>query len=216
MANSDVVVDVNQPDPNGKKNNNRTWVIVIVLVLLLPLCCCCSIFFAVPFTTNFMQSFTEEFQKELENSVIITSPVTENGQNTESSQQSVVIPVGEEKVNGDMTITLKTVENPHVYTNSLYNVDAGEKLVAVEVEMRNNGTLSESINPYFYQLRDDEGNLYDKSFLFAREPEFISGTLEPGGIVSGWITFVVRENSTGLVLTQEDPLTGNIIEFQLS
>lgn len=209
-------VNSSQTASTDKKKSNNTLIIVIAVVALLLLCCCCSFLFLSSSSVEILEGVQKELEKELEEMESELEQEVETGlDNTLPSEGSVVITVGEEKTNENVAVTLMTIENPFVYTGTLYNVSEGEKLVAVEVEMRNDGTLSEPVDPSFFQLRDSMGNTYEKSLMIARNPKLSSGTLEPGGVVSGWITFSVRESSTGFVLINEDAATGNQIEFQL-
>lgn len=205
-----------QSVPAPKKRGSNTVIIIFAIFLLLILCCCCSFFFLLSSSSSFIEEVQKEVEKELENSLQVTIPANIGTQDPglQPTEESVSYTINERQVNENMAVTLLTVEDPYVPTNT-YGLSEDDKLVAVEVRISNDGILSESVNPYFFQLRDSMGNTYEKSLFFAREPELRSGTLEPGGVLSGWITFAVKESSTGFVLINEDATTGNQIEFQL-
>lgn len=209
-------VHSSQPVPAPKKKGSNTVIIILAIFLLLILCCCCSFFFLVSSSSSYIEGIQKEVEKELENSLQVTIPANIGTQDSglQSTEKSVSRIINEKQVNGNVTVTLLTVEDPYVPT-STYGLSEDDKLVAVEVRISNDGTEDELVGSYSFQLEDGFGETQNEAYLYSRAPEFSSKTLEPGDITSGWVTFIVSKDSTDLVLIHEDMVTGNQVEFQL-
>lgn len=209
-------VHSSQPVTATKKRGSNTVIIILAVFLLLILCCCCSFFFLLFSSSSFIEEVQKEVEKELENSLQVTIPANIGTQDSglQPTEESVSRTINEEQTNGNMTVTLLTVEDPYVPT-STYGLSEDDKLVAVEVRISNDGTKNELVSSYSFQLEDSFGEVQNEAYLYSRIPEFSSKTLEPGDVASGWVTFIVSKDSTDLVLIHEDMVTGNQVEFQL-
>lgn len=206
--------ETTQASDKSSKKNNKILALVIALFVFLLLCCCCSFFGSSllgDFATGFQQGFTEEYEKSLnENGVYPTKDLFGNTENLTTYS------IGEAAENGDLSIKVVNVEDPFLYTGEFYKTEAGNKLVAVEVELTNISDTLESVSPYYFKVKDQDNYEYDYQYGTVKEPVLSSGTLNPDESVKGWVTFSVPEDTTQLLLTNEDFLSNSKIEIELN
>jgi hypothetical protein len=81
--------------------------------------------------------------------------------------------------------------------------DEGYTFLVIEVIIENTGKRDElPYNPLYFSIKDNEGFEYNTSF-FSANPSLKSGTILKGDKVRGLVTFEIRSNSSGLVVTYE-------------
>lgn len=204
----------------AKNNNKKVVLIILGVVLFLLLCCCCGPFIWSSLFGAQYQSDYYDFLNNLENEINENAENLEYDYDTEtnSSDADVIktFAIGEQAVNGDLGIKVLKIEDPYSYSGELYSVEEGSRLVAVELDLTNEGTTTNSYSPYYFDVKDGDNYEYSYEFLTAKEPNLSGGSLTSGETVRGWITFSVPETATDLVLTNEDPISGGKIEVELN
>lgn len=73
----------------------------------------------------------------------------------------------------------------------------GNKLIAVQIVVDNsNGTEDWDVIPNYFKLKDSENNTYDPPLYFGLiRPTLISGIVDSGDLVKGWITFEISNDT---------------------
>lgn len=84
-------------------------------------------------------------------------------------------------------------------TNQFVKPAAGNKFVAVELQVKNTGTRPAAISSLLqFKLRDSTNAQYDVSFSGSKDPRFPEGELTGGTTNRGFVTFDVPQSATGL------------------
>lgn len=88
---------------------------------------------------------------------------------------------------------------PFTSTNQFVKPAAGNKFVAVELQVKNTGTKSAALSSLLqFKLRDSSNAQYDVAFTIGKDPKFPEGELSAGTTNRGFVTFEVPQAATGL------------------
>ncbi len=88
---------------------------------------------------------------------------------------------------------------PFTSTNQFSKPAAGNKFVAVELQVKNTGTKPAALSSLLqFKLRDSTNAQYDVSFTGSKDPKFPEGELTGGTTNRGFVTFEVPQAATGL------------------
>lgn len=133
---------------------------------------------------------------------------TEQGQVTEQANETTKAELGEDAVLEDVTVRAEEAINRT--ENDNYTPDSDNRLIAVEVFLKNTGTDPLSYSPSDFVLKDPTtGKIYYYS-VPAQSSEFAGGTLQPGEEASGYVTFELPKELQDLILLyQSDKMAEN-------
>lgn len=112
-------------------------------------------------------------------------------------------------------VTLLQLVDPWTSTNQFESPDAGNRFIAVELNMVN---TTDEIRPFStllgMEVIDSLGQRWNPAFAGFDLPQ-LDGDVNPGSNIRGWQVFEVPADSTGLRLKVAGSLTASGIEFQL-
>lgn len=190
-----------------KKSNTTLIIVVIVSVVLLLMCCCCTLFLGLSSMESAVEQFGEEFEKEFqEESKTVNKRSSDPDSYYDSSGQTTA----------DWKVNLSRSEDPYVNTQVVdYLVSPDERMVAVELEVRNTATFAQTFPQYLLNLSDNKGNSYYPTYLVTKEPKLAGDPVDPGKSMKGWVVYVVSKDSDGLVIEYVASASENSIKFEL-
>lgn len=106
--------------------------------------------------------------------------------------------VGDIVKKGDLEASILKVEPNYVSANEFERPEAGKKIVAVQLNLKNNGDDAEHISTLLqFQLKDASNAQYTIT-LMGPDPRFPDGELTAGDTVQGYVPFEVPATATGL------------------
>lgn len=108
--------------------------------------------------------------------------------------------VGETATFDDKSITIKDVQRNYSTGNQFAKPESGKEFVLVTVEIANNSKSSMDFNTFEFKLQDSNGVQLNESFTALSEGKLNSGSLAPGGKVTGKLAYEVPKDDTGLKL----------------
>ena len=95
---------------------------------------------------------------------------------------------------GGSSYTLNEIRDPA--PAGIFGVDAGKRLVALDITQVGMSDESDSYNALYFAVQDAEGYVYERSFSDAEVgPSLGSGKLAFGQIVRGWVVIEVPETA---------------------
>jgi hypothetical protein len=95
---------------------------------------------------------------------------------------------------GDYTVTLLEIRDPATSVYSLVRPTEGNRFAAYQVQITNNSNRFIAYSYLNFRLRDVGGNELRSTASTTLEPALLSGNLAPKETVTGWITFMPRED----------------------
>jgi hypothetical protein len=95
---------------------------------------------------------------------------------------------------GDYTVTLLDAKDPARSVYGLVQPTAGNRFAAYQVQIANNSNRFVAYSYLNFRLRDVGGNELRSTASTTIEPALQSGNLAPKETVTGWITFMLRED----------------------
>ena len=123
--------------------------------------------------------------------------------------------VGGSDTTSGFNVTLLQVVDPWTSNNQFESPDAGNRFVAVELNMVNS---TDEIKPFStllgLEVIDSLGQRWNPAFAGVDLPQ-LDGDVAPGQNIRGWQVFEVPADATGLRLKVSGSLTASGIEFQL-
>lgn len=133
------------------------------------------------------------------------SSTTSSTQTSSSSSSTTQIEktefkVGETATSDDKSITVTNVERNYQTGNQFAQPESSKEFVLVTVEISNNGKSSMDYNTYEFKMQDSNGVQQSESFSALSEGKLNSGSLAPGGKVSGKLAYEVPSGDAGLKL----------------
>lgn len=82
---------------------------------------------------------------------------------------------------------------------------SGKEFVVVYLSIKNVGLDTFSYNPYYFKMKNSEGQITDATFTINdTDTKLNSGELVPGGVVSGTVAFEQPKDDPALVFVYED------------
>ena len=108
--------------------------------------------------------------------------------------------VGQTAHTGDFDVTLNTVEDPYVPTNQFEAPPEGQRLVALELTLRNTSTREQTMSTLLdAELQDSKSRPWDIALAGFDRPQ-LDGEVAAGESRRGWIIFDVSNDATELRL----------------
>ena len=108
--------------------------------------------------------------------------------------------VGETATFDNKSITVKEVQRNYQTGNQFAQPESGKEFVLVTVDIANNGSSAMDYNTSEFKLQDSNGVQQSESFTALSEGKLNSGSLAPGGKVTGKLAYEVPKDDTGLKL----------------
>lgn len=134
---------------------------------------------------------------------------------TSSTGSQDVYQVGQVAHTGDFDVTVHAVEDPLVPTNEFESASAGNRLVAVEVEVTNTGDERQTISTLMgAELIDSQNRPWNITIAATDRPQ-LDGEVVPGASRRGWIAFEVANDSEDLKIRIKGNLTAQGSLFDL-
>jgi len=106
---------------------------------------------------------------------------------------------------GDYTVTLLEIRDPATSVYSLVKPTAGNRFAAFHVEITNNSSRFVAYSYLHFRLRDVAGSELRSTASTTVEPGLQSGNLAPKETVTGWVTFMPREDIAAEILYFQAP-----------
>jgi hypothetical protein len=142
-----------------------------------------------------------------------TSGDTPAAGETEGGQD--VYAIGQTARTGDFDVTLHQVQDPFAPTNEFETPQAGNRFVAVEVEVRNTGSERAPMSTLLgAELTDSMSRPWNVALAGTDLPQ-LDGEVGPGEARRGWIVFEVAQDATELRLRIKGNLTAAGSLFEL-
>ena len=117
---------------------------------------------------------------------------------------------------GDYTVTLMDAKDPATSVYGLVQPTAGNRFAAYQVQITNNSNRFVAYSYLNFRLRDVGGNELRSTASTTIEPALQSGNLAPKETVTGWITFMLREDlSTEMLYFQAPGMIGPRGQFEV-
>jgi hypothetical protein len=127
-----------------------------------------------------------------------------------------VFAIGEKAHTGDFDVVVHQVTDPWTSTNQFDTPQAGNRFVAVEVEVTNTGAEVQTISSLLgAELTDSLNRPWDAALAGVGLPS-LDGDVQPGQARRGWMVFDVATDATGLTLRLKGNLTATGSLFKLS
>lgn len=194
-------------EPNQGKQKNTVLIILVISLVLLLLCCCCSFFAGLSFTESVMKEVGPEIQKDLEDEL-----KRELEKNIDSNEFYDIFDTTSER----WGVSMLSSEDPFIYTGAEGDLlSSDEKLIAVELEVRNTATYAQTFPEYLLNLIDNQNTKYYSESLVDKQPELTGDLIDPGKTVAGWVVFIVPKDSEGLVLEYDDSSGESPLQFEI-
>jgi hypothetical protein len=123
---------------------------------------------------------------------------------------------GEPLKAGDYTVTLLEIRDPVTSAYALVQPTAGNRFSAYQVQVTNNANRFVPYSYLHFRLRDVGGSELRSTASTTVEPALQSGNLAPRETVTGWITFMPREDLAAEILYFQAPgMIGPRAQFAL-
>jgi Domain of unknown function (DUF4352) len=106
---------------------------------------------------------------------------------------------------GDYTVTLLEARDPAKSVYPLVQPTQGNRFVAYQMEITNNANRPVAYSYLHFRLRDSGGNELRSTASTTVEPALQSGNLAPKETVTGWVTFMPREDLAAEMLFFQAP-----------
>lgn len=119
---------------------------------------------------------------------------------TKTTDTKTEFAVGETASFDGKSITITDVQRNYDTGNQFAQPESGKEFVLVTVEIANNSKSSMDFNTFEFKLQDSNGVQLNESFTALSEGKLNSGSLAPGGKVTGKLAYEVPKDDTGLKL----------------
>ena len=144
----------------------------------------------------------------------VTNSSSESSTQT-SEPQKTEFNINETVSFDDRELTVTQIQRNFQTGNQFSQPEAGNEFVVVSAELTTNASPEMTFNPYDFKLQDSNGVQKSLSFVVSIENQLDSGTLAPGGKVSGNIAFEIPQDDSGLKLIYSGSLFGQTITINL-
>jgi len=108
--------------------------------------------------------------------------------------------IGDAAAFDDKTVTVTDVQRNYQTGNQFLQPETGKEFVLVTVEITNNGKSAMDYNTFEFKLQDSNGVQQSESYTALSEGKLNSGSLAPGGKVTGKLAYEVPQGDAGLKL----------------
>ena len=110
---------------------------------------------------------------------------------------------------GDFTVVVHGVKDPVTSTNQFLRPEAGNRWVAVDLEVTNTSDEPETFSALLgLEIQDSENRVFDLNVMSGVQPGPPDGELAPGGARRGTAVFEVPTTATGLRLLFKGEIFG--------
>lgn len=145
-----------------------------------------------------------------------SSPTTKNSADkTASNEQKTEFAKGEVISFDKRDLTVTKVQRDYQTGNQFAQPESGNEFVIVTVTLKNNSDASMTYNTFDFKLQDSDGVQKDEDIMALSEGKLNSGSLAPGGTVTGKIGYQVSKGDSGLKLIYNGSLFGKTITVNL-
>lgn len=140
---------------------------------------------------------------------------TNNSSDNTANEQKTEFAKGEVISFDKRELTVTDVQRDFQTGNQFAQPEAGNEFVIVTVTLKNNSDSSMDYNTFNFKLQDSNGVQKDEDFMVLSEGKLNSGSLAPGGTVTGKIGYQVAQGDMGLKLIYNGSLFGKTITINL-
>ncbi len=139
-----------------------------------------------------------------------------NYSSSSSNTSQATFGVNETATYDDKAVTVTGVQRNYSTGNEYIQPETGKEFVVVTVSIANNSSTPMSYSSYEFKIQDSNGVQQSESYASISEGLLNSGSLAPGGKVTGKIAFEVPAGDTSLKLIYDsydffsDPVTFNL------
>ena len=145
-----------------------------------------------------------------------SEPTTNTTDNSgSSSEQKTEFAKGETVSFDSRELTVTDVKRDYQTGNEYLQPESGNEFVIVTVTLKNNSDSDMSYNTFDFKLQDSNGVQKDEDFSVLSEGKLNSGSLAPGGTVTGKLGYQVTKDDAGLKLIYNGSLFGKTITIKL-
>ena len=123
------------------------------------------------------------------------------------SPPSTPVAIGTTVEAGGSSYTLNEIRDPA--PAGIFGVDAGKRLVALDITQVGMSDESDSYNALYFAVQDAEGYVYERSFSDDVGPSLGAGKLVFGQIVRGWVVIEVPETARLVSVLAEAEVFGS-------
>jgi hypothetical protein len=194
-----------QPPAGYKLKKKRRWPWVLLAVIVL---------FVIGAAINGTAEEEPGEQPDASNSQPAAAAADSSAE-APAADSSGPLTVGSTDNTSGFDVTLLQVVDPWTSTNQFESPDAGNRFLAVELNMVN---TTDEIRPFStllgLEIIDSLGQRWNPAFAGFDLPQ-LGGDVAPGENIRGWQVFEVPADATGLRLKVLGSLTASGIKFQL-
>lgn len=133
-----------------------------------------------------------------------TTNGSDSSNKTAKQEEKTEFAVNETAKFDDKSITVTNVQRDYDTGNQFAQPESGKEFVLVTVEITNSGKSAMDYNTYDFKLQDSNGVQQNESFTALSEGKLNSGSLAPGGKVSGKLAYEVPKGDAGLKLIYQN------------
>lgn len=128
---------------------------------------------------------------------------TATGQQAQNASEKTVFKIGDTASFDDKSITVTDVKRNYSTGNQFLKPEAGKEFVIVTVQIKNNSQDTLSYNTFDFKMQDSNGVQQSEAFTALTQGKLNSGSLAPGGKISGKLAYEVPKGDNGLKLLYE-------------
>lgn len=122
---------------------------------------------------------------------------------TSKEKQKVNFKTGDTASFKDKSISVKEVQRNYTTGNQYLKAEPGKEFVIVTIHIVNNSDSKMDYNTFEFKMQDSNGVQQSESFTALTTGKLNSGSLAPGGKVTGKLAYEVPKGDKGLKLLYE-------------
>jgi hypothetical protein len=146
-----------------------------------------------------------------------TQSVTPGTSTSPAPEEKTEYAVNEPATVDQRTVTVTNVHRNYSTGNPYLTPESGKEFVVVTVEITNNSQETLSYNTFDFKMQDSNGVQQSESLTALSDGKLNSGSLAPGGKVTGKLAYEVPSGDKGLKLLFQNPslFSNKVITFKL-
>jgi len=121
-----------------------------------------------------------------------------------AEEEKTEFAVGETATFDDKSITVTEVQRNFDTGNQFAQPESGKEFVIVTVSIANDSDTTLDYNTFEFKMQDSNGVQQNEAFTAISEGKLNSGSLAPGGKVTGKLAYEVPKDDTGLKLLYQN------------
>lgn len=133
-----------------------------------------------------------------------TSGGNNSSADNKAEEEKTEFAVGETATFDDKSITVTEVQRNYDTGNQFAQPESGKEFVIVTVNITNNSDTALDYNTFEFKMQDSNGVQQNEAFTAISEGKLNSGSLAPGGKVTGKLAYEVPKDDTGLKLLYQN------------